>query len=1110
MMAGRPPAFPWRIGSEMARHPACLPLLGAFFFAAQAAYPASEGASRQLAWLGYKHCLEAPNRMSVPPPPGGWGNLSRLRAFRDQDDLLLLRDFKLTGDSGLVLAEPLRSGETLCLWTFDSPIFPDTTWKRHDIDDIPALDSLGRRALLLPSDSSAGTMPRFETQGPAGMLPQASNAYRLDFSGAKTMSVSLGDGGGLGLDATLKLDVNGQIAENVFVEGRLSDQNVPVLPEGNTATLKELDTKYVRLYGRQYDATLGDFEFRHGREGVDRITSKVSGVQGSYRRGGWNVEGALAQTQGIYRSDTLQGVDGKQSGYYLRARDGRIFIRVMPGTERIWRNGMRLNRGLDYTIDYAEGRVDFLNRIAVSSENLFSVEFEYAEEDYPRSLAAVSVTDTLGRWILGLRAVRLKEDEDNPLGPAADSLIKADLQAIGDEIYYDSTSLLIRTPESHAAQVADLVWRADDDHEGRLSLALTQKDANLYSGRDDDDNVGAATHFEGKQRWGHSLDNQGRGEWDANFTHDYRTPDYAAVNPWVESRQFRDLWNLDAKTGERNFSANRLELGYRPWTLVKTIGEIGYAEGETYADSTFLSIGPGVSQRYRVAGELGNGPSGSQGLEISSEAKLAESPDRRDNYRQQGRLHLWLGDWRPEFRFDRNEWINAWSEGGFNRSLQFQPAAALLWQTPFEPLQLESGWEQTQWKSLFDGRADELTDSVRLASWEQRVLLNGWGPLSGDGFYRFQRHELWTLDGNRQVSPVPQEDRYHLFEGQLRWNQGNQGFSAATHYKVQRTAELPLTGDYRQVDPGRVQYVYDSLLRDYHEVETGGDYVLVGLMRDTLAGNRPYQDIQWTADLDVAPGRMPFEVKGVLADLEFTGQIAADLQDTTSHAPVFPLLDDASIRAARSGHTRFQPQIRWRDPDGNRQITGQVSREFSKTAGLYAAIDSRFEFQLTGRQEWRESWEATLTLRLRSGERSVQGSSDGYSIQAGRGGEGHLQKQLPAGFTASAGLVFDWVEGDANGSYALTGWRPSTRLEKGFPGRGRAFAEYALQRWSGRGEGDYYALGGYAKGVTHRIETSADFELQTYLLLHANYLVRFEPRQGSPSQRMNAEIRAVF
>lgn len=1145
---------------------------------------AGSGASAYPGWLGYRQCAVMGDAMAAAgsssadssmrvdsvshldsvalaglasgnirdtllAPPGGFGSKPRMQVTRNGIPLLAEQDYLFLGDSAWILAEPLRAGDTLCATTYGSRFFIAEPWVLRRFDEVPAWDSTARsnyrrgeasldsmmaQPLDVFAQSERGLGSGASLGGSSAGESAGEPAYRLDFTGSKSMAVSVGEGGGLGLDATLLLEVKGQLAENVFVEGRLSDQNVPLQPEGNTATLKELDTKYMRIYGRNYDATLGDYELKQGVAGVDAVNARVSGLRGAYRgevaNHRFGVQAALAQTQGIFSSDTLRGVDGKQRGYYLRGRDGRIFIRVLPGTETVWRNGSKLGRGSDYTIDYSEGRIDFLNRVAVSSENLFAIEFEYAEEDYPRTLMSLGGQDSIGHWRLGLRALRLQEDEGNPLGAASDSALRLRLAEAGDRPFSDSAGGLVRAPESRAIEVVDLAYHRDSVHRSVSHAAFSQRDANLYSSRDDEDNQGFATHYRGEQVLGKTWDRAGFGEWRAAWLHDHKSLDYRAFNSWVEPRGFRDLWNLDATTGERGFTAHRGLLAYRPYRHMQVTGELGRADGKVFADSTGAPYASSESQRMGWSAEWKpanavragsdglfeslTGPSlsggvGDRGLRVSSEAKLARSPERRDNYRQQAQAAYALGPLKPVVTFDRNEWLT-----DANQTVQWQPAGRMQWQTPVEAMQLESGLEAVIWQSRFDGRLPSLSDSARLLHFDQRLQFSGWGPLGADALYRFQQREVFTLTADNDRASTPQRDDFHLFEGNVRYNRYRQGFTASTGYKVQRTAELPLIDDYRKVDAGRGQYVYDDSLKSFHEVETGGDYVLVGLRRDTSLTTRPYQDVQWSADFELAPGRFPFRVKGILADLELSGQVAADLQDSGSAPPFFPAFGEGGIRAARSGRLRFQPQLRWNHPDGRKQWTFQVLREFSKSSGLYAAEDGRLDYEAVGRHTYAEVWEATLTSRLQNHERRSSTSTN-RSQQDGLSFEGRLQKRFAGDYVGAASLTYQQQEGDAvSGPYDLQGWRPGLRLEKAFPSRGRAFAAYDLQHWGGQGQGDYYALGGYSKGITHRFEASADFTLQTYLYLHLNYLVRYEPEATLSGnrwvQRLNAEIRAVF
>jgi hypothetical protein len=296
--------------------------------------------------------------------------------------------YRVAGDTAFVFPASVGMGDTLCVTRYTSPVLPQPRQRLYAPEQVPVL-----RAGAGDSGSSApgGVSGAFG----ASAIPDT-GGYELALSGSKSVAVTAGGGGALGVDAALFVNVNGQIAENVWIEGTLSDQNTPVQPEGNTTTLREVDVKYLRVYGRQYEYLLGDYFLKHGREGEDLYAIQAEGARLRYGEKGYSGTVAFARSKGLFHSDTLRGVDGKQRGYYLRGRDGRTFITVLAGTERIRRNGVALKRGIDYAIDYGQGRVDFLTGVWVTGENLFTVEFQYVEDTYPRLVFAGDAADTVG------------------------------------------------------------------------------------------------------------------------------------------------------------------------------------------------------------------------------------------------------------------------------------------------------------------------------------------------------------------------------------------------------------------------------------------------------------------------------------------------------------------------------------------------------------------------------------------------------------------------------------------------------------------------------------------------------------------------------------------
>lgn len=1030
-------------------------------------------------------------------PPGGIGSPRRLRVFLAGQALLAEQDFRLpAGDSLIAFAAPVPSGDSVCWERAYTPLLPRPIPPLYRLETVPVY----RRGLSDTAPAAAWT------SGPAG-ADTAYGKYRLNYSGSKSMAVTVGSGGGLGLDASLFLNLSGQVAEDVFVEGQLSDQNVPIQPEGNTATLKEVDTKFVRVYGKHYAYTLGDYMLEYGVPGEDRFTAKVQGVDGKYERGGYQAHGSWSVSEGQYQSDTLRGVDGKQRGYYLRGRDGRTFITVLAGTERVWRNGVPLKRGTDYTIDYSEGRLDFLPPMVVTGENLFAAEYQYTEQDFPRTLAAGEVRDTAGAFTWSLRAIDESEDKDNPLGLKPDSTLARHFRELGDSPYSDSLGRPVAMPQRQSSAALDAGLKLPG-YDGHAAVLLSQLDRNLYSPKDDNDNQGYSTRYLGTHAFGKPFNRGGLGHTEVTLDHESRSHDYESFNQLIEPRAFLETWNLDASVARRGFLADRVLFQEKPFTALALGGELGRAQADSAADAFSPRASEGsLSRRGGLSARLGDDR---LFAEAATEAKLARSPERRDNYKQTAGAGLEAGGLTPSFLFARNEWIADLPGGVTARSVKQEPAFTLATAPIAERLTSTSGLSLLSQRSDFDGRLGGLRDSVRDWGFDEKVVLLGWGPWTSDLFYSYRDHRAWRLDASGAWSSLPEESQYNQVEWNSHLADGRKGYSLISSYRVSQTAELPLVEDYRLL-PGRGDYVRDTAANTYHKVETGGDYVLVGLKRDTTVGSRPYQDLSFAANLDLTPARFPFAVSGVLADIEFNLDLAFDAQDTSDHPALLPQLTDDELDRMRSGHARYAPALHWKAPGGGRAANFEVDRSYSRAAGIYAYREKLWTQRADFRAEAGSKWEWYLEQSYENRDRNAGSDAASANLDRIQLYGARLTRKLPKNFQAETRSQYLRISGSgSSGVSDLQGLKPALRFEKTSLFNGRAFAEYGLIYFWGQGEGGYYATGDFSKGLTHRFEANANFQVGANIFLNFDYVARVEPIGDKLVQKMTAEARAVF
>ncbi|HEX2612239.1 MAG TPA: hypothetical protein VHO02_01440, partial [Fibrobacteria bacterium] len=921
--------------------------------------------------------------------------------------------YRISGDTAFVFPAAAASGvrDTLCVTRYVSPVLPEPRQRLYAPERVPVL-----RATTGAGDSALPKPGGLPGEAAASVTSDT-GGYELALSGSKSVAVTAGGGGALGVDAALFLNVNGQIADNVWIEGTLSDQNTPVQPEGNTTTLREVDVKYLRVYGRQYEYLLGDYFLRHGREGEDLYSIQAEGARLRYGQNGYSGSVAFARSKGLFRSDTLRGADGKQRGYYLRGKDGRTFITVLAGTERIRRNGVALQRGVDYAIDYAQGRVDFLSGVSVTGENLFTVEFQYVEDTYPRIVFAGEAADTIGAFRFGVRAIQEAEDERNPATGTPDAATLASYSAAGDLPVTDSLGNRVDMPGRRAATVFTGEWEGGEAGHASFSVLGSLLDRNLYSSRDDDDNLGWSTRYSGTHRFGAPLDKGGVSRVIVEPEHEHRSRDYAAFGQIVEPRGFRDIWNLDASVGERDFDANRLRLSLEPFTGWSLGGGAGYAAGHLRDTvDTAAASGPAATSLRGEA--FTKWEKGASRVELAAESKRAKDPLRRDNDRQRASAEWNWNGWLPRFEATRDDWTTDRAAGVTARSELWQPRLAVESPALFDRWTWSPEVDALYGRSNYEGNEVSPQDSLIDIGLAQRLRLLGWGPVTGDVYAARRRQRVWLPDVNGDRALEAQNATYDQAEANLSVSDYLHGYGANMHYRAARTAETPLIESYEKVAAGRGDYAYDSLLNDYYRVETGGDYVLAGLARDTTLGQQPYQDLQWSLRVDLSPGKWPAGLGiggGILADVDLSLDIETDHQDSASDPLPLPRFTDRQIDAVRSGRARYEPSARWADPDGGRSASLVYRREYAKGAGTQAFRERDSETRGEYRHEWSEVWEGawvgTLDSRWRQG--LVTGSS--ASRSEAQSAQMLVYRRLPHAFTLIPSLEYRRAAGEDAG-----------------------------------------------------------------------------------------------
>ena len=265
-------------------------------------------------------------------------------------------------------------------------------------------------------------------------------------SGSISRGITFGNSQDLSVQSTLNLQLSGRITENMSVLATVTDDNLPIQPDGNTNQLQEFDKVFIQLYGDRYKIIAGDFWLTKPKGYFMNYNKRAQGLFGQYSWGEenskWSIQGAGALSKGKFARNTIQGQEGNQGPYRLRGNENEPFIMVLSGTEKVYLDGRLLQRGqdLDYVIDYNTSEVTFTPRNQITKDARLIVEFQYTDQNYARSLFQGGVDYESKKFDFWLNAYSEQDAKNQSLQQQLSGDDKKLLSEIGDSLMLARTS----------------------------------------------------------------------------------------------------------------------------------------------------------------------------------------------------------------------------------------------------------------------------------------------------------------------------------------------------------------------------------------------------------------------------------------------------------------------------------------------------------------------------------------------------------------------------------------------------------------------------------------------------------------------------------------------
>jgi hypothetical protein len=277
---------------------------------------------------------------------------------------------------------------------------------------------------------------------------QGTDIFRTDGlnkSGSISRGVSFGNSQDVVVNSSFNLQLSGKLGKEIEVLAAITDNNVPIQPEGNTQQLQEFDKVFIQLKYKSSSLIAGDFELTRPKSYFMNLFKRAQGGEffssfdlGKDKEKNWKMDvtfaGAVAK--GKFARNNIQGEEGNQGPYKLKGNDGETYIIVLAASEKVFIDGELLTRGedFDYVINYNTGEITFTPSILITKEKRIVVEFEYAERDYARSMFFLSSGVTNDKLNVRVNAFSEQDLKNQPLQQDLSEEQKALLGSVGDSI----------------------------------------------------------------------------------------------------------------------------------------------------------------------------------------------------------------------------------------------------------------------------------------------------------------------------------------------------------------------------------------------------------------------------------------------------------------------------------------------------------------------------------------------------------------------------------------------------------------------------------------------------------------------------------------------------
>ena len=307
-------------------------------------------------------------------------------------------------------------------------VFPEFLTKEYfEFDQAIIVESTGSMKKLYTLDQSSNESLFTPFEG-------------LNTSGSISRGITIGNNQNAVVDSQLDLQITGKLSDKISIRASIQDANIPTQRGGYTQNLEEFDQIFIELYSDNWNIRAGDVDLQNQDSYFGRFTKKVQGISLgatlAHDSGAkTSTFASAALVRGVFSSSNFVGQEGNQGPYKLVGPDGELFVLIVSGSEKVYVNGMLLNRGEneDYLIDYNAGEIKFNPTYGITANMRIRVEYQFTERNYTRFIGYGGGDYTSDTFDIGAYVYSENDAKNQPLQQSLSSEQVAILQGAGDD-----------------------------------------------------------------------------------------------------------------------------------------------------------------------------------------------------------------------------------------------------------------------------------------------------------------------------------------------------------------------------------------------------------------------------------------------------------------------------------------------------------------------------------------------------------------------------------------------------------------------------------------------------------------------------------------------------